>query len=563
MYKRVSTNNLTPINQTNYLVWILGKDSESIQKGLDQYQAYRSFVNGSGEKISHIKGYREERDLFFNMAYLQPLEKLQEKFCKCPPSHKYLFIHAICDAAQYACEAGIEAEGLKTAATVLLAENKSILDKGYVAPQKIDSPDTHVFRTLYMLEEDSLVAAPYSPSFGNTLFRLQDKDTLLFSPLFMAHAQGRHFSRIKPSQYTWEGLAEDSLFQGEKGIFPFKSLTNINAIAHYRWLTEKATLSEFQAYTTKIGLSIQQVTDTPENRKAWLQLGSQGYFGALPVAGVSGHLVQSSPIAPGKTDVATHMTPSRVQMPSQDGYGGLDGLLELQEGSAFTDPLGQSGSRPDTLLPSLFADAETHITPQRQGGRLFSDSQLNHEVSDMFDPVDSTDGSDEDNQETRHFSGGPLFSDVDDRMSELILLMRQQNEKLEEQRRENQFLREQVERLYCKIDGLEPLRQASVAVPHFSDTSHTSLPKAEARYSSYVPIKVTGDIWQNYTPKYVVPVATPLSTPVPDKPVEKAYKSPDFHYWYHPLFLDFSKEKKSFEYKVRSFGNKLWWMLTH
>ena len=192
------------------------------------------------------------------------------------------FIHVICDTAHtYQGRTGDEYSTLFAAANYLLEKKTSRLAtdsranmRYFLNPAKAQYP----IQTIYGKTASSAYAEPalVSETFGNILFRMTPTDDIVFSPVFLHYLNTKqvYIAQIPPQQATWEALDDDQVFDG----FGYKKLTDRDAVAHYRWLTERAYGEEFTTYLTRIGHS-SDTNDYPfQARKDLLEELSKKYW---------------------------------------------------------------------------------------------------------------------------------------------------------------------------------------------------------------------------------------------------------------------------------------------
>jgi hypothetical protein len=194
---------------------------------------------------------------------------------------KLFFIHAVCDAAHtytYDPNAGPRLQNL---ANRLLDTQLKLFETNdsYIPKSKFLS-DGKSFRSSYIRNAKGIYEiSHYGAHFGNLLFRLTpDTGELCFSPLFI-HYLSKNLSKVAKvdaEAYRYEDLATDAHFNTSGA--GFKTLTDRDAVAHYRWLTENASGEKFTAYLASIGDQTDATSYSLEARKTLLADLSKQYW---------------------------------------------------------------------------------------------------------------------------------------------------------------------------------------------------------------------------------------------------------------------------------------------
>lgn len=283
---------------------------------------------------------------------------------------KLFFIHAVCDAAHTYTYAPNADPRLQNIANSLLNTHLKLFEiDGYI-PKTSFLSDGTTFKSIYLKDtKDMYVVAPYGPHFGNVLFRLTPHTgDMCFSPLFINYLN-RDLSGITPKAYRYEDLAKDEHFY-TKGS-GFKTLTDRDAVAHYRWLTETHSHAAFTTYLTNIGHSADKTEYTFQERKDLLAELSKNYWrlghGATMGSGTS-H-TGGLPVPPLRLQtMMQNMGTSPMKLPSPPSYSQTEKENQHPNHDAtqqFKPHSGLSNSWQNTYtMMSETSDDETHTRPR-------------------------------------------------------------------------------------------------------------------------------------------------------------------------------------------------------
>ena len=222
---------------------------------------------------NYLKNFHSfHRDLYSNAPILEEIFKRATK-----DTTKLFFIHAVCDAAHSYTYAPNADPRLQNLANRLLDAHLGLFQKNSYIPESKFLSNKTSFSSLYLKNEQGMcVVAPYGPHFGNVLFRLTPNGDICFSPLFINYVN-RDLSTVDSKECRYENLAKDRHFY-TSGPVGFETLTNRDAVAHYRWLTEVASHTEFTTYLTHIGHTTHKDEYQCQERKALLAELSKQYF---------------------------------------------------------------------------------------------------------------------------------------------------------------------------------------------------------------------------------------------------------------------------------------------
>lgn len=237
----------------------------------------RNHIIHNLENEAWIEAYLKNEKLLYAKIQSYSTESIKSQFKSyVPKDERALFIHIICDVAhqhpqaKYVC---LAADYLLEKKIDRLSTHSFAKQKDFLSPTKSEFP----IQTIYKKTETTLHPVMAPGAFGNILFRFTATEDLVFSPVFMDYLKDTLPARvaaIDPQEKKWASLQNDEMFFK----MGFKKLTDRDAVAHYLWLTEKATKEEFAAYLYRVGTTPAPEIDSPANRKATLQIASSQYW---------------------------------------------------------------------------------------------------------------------------------------------------------------------------------------------------------------------------------------------------------------------------------------------
>jgi hypothetical protein len=279
-----SATKKTKSGQTWAVADLFSTDTSKKEKLLSHIMEDRSsliqrWVSDIDQATNHADTYSQNTKALYTEIARNTLDSIKSAFkSNLSKNYRSIFIHVICDAAhltglKHICEA---ANYFLIQKTDRLAKTSFAAYDSFLNPRHIKTP----IQTIYTQSTTGAAPVLAQQTFGNILFRLTSSDDIMFSPVFLSYierdAAKASTANIPAQKVTWDTMSDDDMFY-EMG---FKKLTDRDAVAHYRWLTEVATPEEFAEYLSRIGTETAPTPDTIEHRQATLKRCAQNYWAA-------------------------------------------------------------------------------------------------------------------------------------------------------------------------------------------------------------------------------------------------------------------------------------------